>query len=1172
MKKHPVQQARKGRAVLDIKGLLMHSYFRTTDKGATARTEEGKPVTRFQEAFRTFLTSYIDQIIETQGFAPIDIIAVWDAGHDYRTALYSEYKANRTPQPPEIQTELDKLYKLTKNFLAALGTIQVQVDGVEADDVIAYLAPAIQPFCNVYTVDNDLVQLASDTVGVFVREEEKDSYQGVPAKFIALYKSIVGDTSDHYGGVYLVGEKGWQGMVDEFGWDGMAELEEYVQKADVSDILALAAEVNDPTVDKMAKNAADWVRCYQLAILHPELCHGFKRGEKIEPKWFKRVPSDRRLRSTLEPCGLGDLYSQYEQFCVIQYLMTGEDELADIFEDIGQNAVAFDYESYDPEPQASLNEAQSKGDYVNVLQQKLTGASFCFGSNMQYVVYVPVFHKSTYLFQPSVIAEVLQMNQALIVHNAAFEKTVTDLNLEPNLVSNLCDTQLMSSHVDENQMSHSLKDLSRNWLGYEQMTYKEVLGDNDNMSQLTGKEVLRYGCDDSLVTAHLWSLFDLITMVEGSQHHVYRNEFHFNDVMGKAFQRGIPTDQKLLNQLEKKDQALLEELDIELRNLLREHCKEVPEDAVAAFMQENMPFYRAKAESQVKEKGGNFNEILEATIATMEKKWRSLSVYNEFIRTDKTEEFIPTLKKLEKLLKLADMEAVGLPASMAAARVTAWLSALQDASLPDRHWDILNIVAEATAHFKTRDPEGLHPIRQLYHKLQVEKGQVKVDTEGDDLNTDSPDQMQSLLYLKLRLPVRHRSKPDYDSFRDRYVIEGAPSTADKAVEFALAEDAPEGSWKREILLILREIKSTLTKFKYYYRPYPKWIHNRTGRIHPQIKNCGTNSRRPTSSGPNELQVKKGEIRQIYLPLEEDHILISPDFNGQEIRVVASESRDPALLDAYLSTPHKDVHSLTASSFAPDMVKRLYPDLAEYMDLTDDGKHMLYESFIEWLKAEDPEDQDFKDAAGWMRSKRAKAVNFLAMYVGGAQTLSLNLLIPEQEAQELLDSMYSLYGGLQPWQRSVADLARKQGFVRSVYGSVRHATKDIVSQNGGFRSRMERQLVNFLAQGTSADILKVVVREIDESNLLEETESYLVAPVYDEVLCSAPVSRAVEFCQRLQRIMDLTPPTHQIPMMSEFKLGFSWGDMVEIGTDTSKGAVEAGIEEARKKIEKRRAGE
>ena len=42
---------------------------------------------------------------------------------------------------------------------------------------------------------------------------------------------------------------------------------------------------------------------------------------------------------------------------------------------------------------------------------------------------------------------------------------------------------------------------------------------------------------------------------------------------------------------------------------------------------------------------------------------------------------------------------------------------------------------------------------------------MKSDWEGDELNYDSPQQMQQLLYCKLGLPVRRRSKVQRDSFR-----------------------------------------------------------------------------------------------------------------------------------------------------------------------------------------------------------------------------------------------------------------------------------------------------------------------------------------------------------------------------------------------------------------------
>jgi len=1152
----------------------MHSYHGCKDPGSPFKTEAGKISPRYDVAFESFLDRYFDKITGEDGFAPIDLIACWDEGRDYREQLLPTYKANRLPADPSDQKQMDAMFKLTKNFLAAVGSIQVSVKGVEADDVVAYVAPRIKPICNVYTVDNDLVQLASDTVQVFVKDEEKNSYLEAPFHLIALHKSLVGDKTDNYLGVRGFGQKAWETMVADFGIDGMEELKGIAERGIVKEVLEMDADCNSKQTNLIAEQAADWLTAYQLALLHPELCHGFGRTDKIAPKWFKRVPDDRRLDDCLNRAGLGHLFDKYVSFCPIQYLFEKGDTVEDIFEDIGDNIVAFDYESFDPEPQASLNEVDRYGNYVNVLQQRITGGSFCFGNNLQYVVYIPVEHRDTDNQPLSMIKEVLTMNEARVVHNAAFEKVVSDINFGMEIMTNVCDTQMMSHHVDENREVHNLKSLSSDYLNYTQTTFKELMEHygKDNMSQLSGQEVLEYGCDDALVDAHLWSFMDLIMMIEGTEEFCYENEFHFVDVVGESFKKGVPIDWELLAKMEQKSQKDLDVQMEKLRGLLRDHCREINTKALTLWMKEQTPFLKAKAEAQIKDKGGHYNEVSEEFFSKAEEKWHRLAVYNEYTVSTETEDFLPTLKKLEKLLEMAGMlTATGLPTSMAGSRITEWLMRLEDVELTTEQRDVLGTLAEATTYFKTRDAEGMHTLNMLYKDLQTKAGKVKVTEEGDTLNTDSPDQMQALIYLKLGLPIRIRSKVDYDSFRDRWRLDGNPSANDKAIESALAEDAPEGSWERDVLMTLREVKSTLTLFKFYFRPYPKWKFDSDGRIHPQVKNCGTTSRRPSGTSPNILQVKKGPIRQLYLPMANDHILISPDFNGQELRITASESLDPVLLDAYLSVPNKDIHSLTACSFAPNMVKRMWPDLSEFVDLTEDGKHMVYESFIEWLgvSEDDVDNQDFLKAAKFLRGKRAKATNFTAAYGGGFPALSLNLLIPEKEAKELLEAMFSLYVRLKPWQQEVADLARLQGFVKTVFGSMRHATVDIISREGGFRSRMERQIVNFMAQGTAADVLKVVVKEMVTTGLLKDTHSFMVAPVYDEVLCSVPIPYAQQFCERLQKIMDLTPPGHQVPMMSEFKLGFSWGDMVEIGTDTSFKSVEDGMRRARKLIDTRR---
>lgn len=137
---------------------------------------------------------------------PDTVICVWDGfgGLDKRRAIYPEYKRNRKPAGDNIydsQGMLKKLLKLSK-------VVSVQVDGYEGDDVIAAIAERYKPQTKVYIESNDLDLYPLGC------PMSRDRFPELP-KWVRLYKTMVGDSSDNIPGAKGFGEKSWTGLTEE---------------------------------------------------------------------------------------------------------------------------------------------------------------------------------------------------------------------------------------------------------------------------------------------------------------------------------------------------------------------------------------------------------------------------------------------------------------------------------------------------------------------------------------------------------------------------------------------------------------------------------------------------------------------------------------------------------------------------------------------------------------------------------------------------------------------------------------------------------------------------------------------------------------------------------------------------------------------------------------------
>ena len=145
---------------------------------------------------------------------PEHIAVVFDAkGPTFRHELYSEYKANRPPMPAELRKQVEQILEFTR----LLGLPLLQVQGVEADDVIGTLAREAEESgmeCVISTGDKDLAQLVSDyTTLVNTMTDVKTDREGVVEKYgvtpeqFTDFLALTGDTSDNIPGVEKCGPK-----------------------------------------------------------------------------------------------------------------------------------------------------------------------------------------------------------------------------------------------------------------------------------------------------------------------------------------------------------------------------------------------------------------------------------------------------------------------------------------------------------------------------------------------------------------------------------------------------------------------------------------------------------------------------------------------------------------------------------------------------------------------------------------------------------------------------------------------------------------------------------------------------------------------------------------------------------------------------------------------------
>ncbi len=176
---------------------------------------------------------------------------VFDAsGPTFRDALYPEYKAHRSPMPPDLRSQIEPIHEV----LRLLGWPVLTVPGVEADDVLGTLARmGAQEGKEVIisSGDKDLAQLVNDHITIIdTMSGKRRDVAGVTAEFgvspaqMLDYQCLVGDTVDNVPGVPKVGPKTAAKWLAEYG--------------SLANLVAHAADIKG-AVGEHLRGALDWL-------------------------------------------------------------------------------------------------------------------------------------------------------------------------------------------------------------------------------------------------------------------------------------------------------------------------------------------------------------------------------------------------------------------------------------------------------------------------------------------------------------------------------------------------------------------------------------------------------------------------------------------------------------------------------------------------------------------------------------------------------------------------------------------------------------------------------------------------------------------------------------------------------------------------------------------------
>ncbi|KPK61898.1 MAG: hypothetical protein AMS21_08655 [Gemmatimonas sp. SG8_38_2] len=348
---------------------------------------------------------------------------------------------------------------------------------------------------------------------------------------------------------------------------------------------------------------------------------------------------------------------------------------------------------------------------------------------------------------------------------------------------------------------------------------------------------------------------------------------------------------------------------------------------------------------------------------------------------------------------------------------------------------------------------------------------------GRELNINSPLQLREVLFDRMGLPVKKRTKT-------------GPST-DAEV---LAELASEGHDLPRLILEFRE----LAKLKSTYVDALPALADGDHRIHTSFNQAVTSTGRLSSSDPNLQNIPirtplGAEIRKGFVPAD-GFVFLGADYSQIELRILAHLSGDPAFVEAFRAG--RDIHRDTAA-------------------------------IIFGVKQE--------AVTSAMRAQ-AKTVNFATIYGQGPMALARQLGISVKEARDFIDSYFVRFPAIREYLDRQVELAREQGYVETLFGRRRYIP-ELNSKNPNIRSFGERVATNSPIQGTAADLIKLAMINIHDE-LLRGRSARMLLQVHDELLFEVPPADLDDIRSLVKAKMEGALILN-VPIAVEMGAGRSW---------------------------------
>jgi len=443
------------------------------------------------------------QLIEEE--KPDYLVAAFDSkGKNFRHEIFSDYKANRSEMPDEIQTQLPYLWTL----LEGMNIPVLRVQGVEADDIIGTVAKQCNDKdfqCNIVSGDKDFMQLINDSTFLYApqaRKREKEIFDsnkviekwGVGPKHIIDLLGLMGDSSDNVPGVQGVGPKTAMKLIKEYG-----NIENIYENID--------SIKNEKMRDKLLSNKDNAILSKQLVTILTDVnIEASVEDFKIKEMNFAKMEDifkELEFSGLLKKIGSSEVpeHKSVDRKKDYKNILT-LDELIEFTKSLEQGK----WLSVDLETTS-----------VNPMLAEIVGFSFSLKKDSGLYIPIQFKDKKENLFGNNDLEEVIRILKPFL-EDENIPKTGQNIKYDALILKRFgielqgieFDTMIAAHLLNPNARSYKLDNLSLSHLNYKMVPIKDLIGTGKNqitMDQVTLEDISFYAAEDADVVIELTEIF-----------------------------------------------------------------------------------------------------------------------------------------------------------------------------------------------------------------------------------------------------------------------------------------------------------------------------------------------------------------------------------------------------------------------------------------------------------------------------------------------------------------------------------------------------------------------------------------------------------------------------------------------------------------------------------------